>query len=284
MFFSRLMIAGILVIAGASCAKQQRLAENVTVAGTQAAAVEPEKAAYISKLRLALNAAEIPPNLSDKILAADETVFMPDLLAVFEEGDGGLRLLVDKNHSLQPLKYAPDDLVELSRAGAWAIGREGMLLRQPAAEALQEMSLAARREGITLLASSTYRSYDYQVEVYERNVRQSGQVTADRESARPGYSQHQTGLVVDFGSISDDYAKTLAGKWLYANAGRYGWSLSFPDGYEAVTGYRWECWHYRYVGKPLSRFIDTWFDSIQQYGLRFIHEWESVDYAEEVLW
>jgi D-alanyl-D-alanine carboxypeptidase len=199
---------------------------------------------------------------------------MADLDAVFEEGDSRLWELVDKKHTLEPLDYTPDDLVELSRAGAFTIGREGMLLRAPAAAALQEMALAARKDGVTLLASSTFRSYDYQVEVYGRNVRQNGQAQADRESARPGYSQHQTGLVVDFGSITDDYAQTAPGKWLTANAPAYGWSLSFPDGYEEVTGYRWECWHYRYVGKPLARFIDTWFAGIQQYTLQFIYAWE----------
>jgi D-alanyl-D-alanine carboxypeptidase len=284
MIFSHLMITGVLaVIAFSSCAKQQRVAENVAIIGNPAmnGIIEPDKAAYQSKLSRVLAASAIPPNLADRI-QAEEAVFMPDLLAVFEEGDPWLRRLVDKTHPLDPLQYVPSDLVELSRDGAWTIAREGMLLRYPAAAALQEMALAARGEGLTLLASSTYRSYDYQVEVYGRNVRQSGQATADRESARPGYSQHQTGLVVDFGSISDDYAKTPAGKWLYANASRYGWSLSFPDGYEAVTGYRWECWHYRYAGKALSRFIDTWFGTIQQYALQFIHEWESDDDAFDI--
>jgi D-alanyl-D-alanine carboxypeptidase len=277
MIFPQLLVAGVLVImAFSACAKPPRVAENVLVVEEAPGVAEPESA-YISKLRRVLAASGIPQNISDKILASDEAVFMPDLFAVFEEGDPYLWLLVDKTHPLEPLKYVPSDLVELSRDGAFTIAREGMLLRYPAAVALDELALAARNEGLTMLASSTYRSYDYQVEVYERNVRQSGQATADRESARPGYSQHQSGLVVDFGSITDDYAKTQAGKWLYANASEYGWSLSFPDGYEALTGYRWECWHYRYVGKPLARFIDTWFGAIQQYALQFIHEWESAN-------
>jgi D-alanyl-D-alanine carboxypeptidase len=227
-----------------------------------------------SRLQKALNAAQIPIDMMDGILQADEAAFMADLDAVFEEGDPHLWELIDKKHTLNPIKYVPDDLVELSRNGAFAVGRNGMLLRMPAAAALQEMSLAAREDGVTLLASSAYRSYDYQVEVYERNVRQNGQAQADRESARPGYSQHQSGLVIDFGSITDDFAKTAAGKWILTNAPVYGWSISFPDGYEEVTGYRWESWHYRYVGKPLARFIGTWFAGIQQYGLQFIYAWE----------
>jgi D-alanyl-D-alanine carboxypeptidase len=233
-----------------------------------------QKSTDTERLRTTLIAAEIPTTLSEIILREDETAFRPDFFAILEESDAYLRLLVDKQHPLTPEKYVPPDLVELTNEGAFRVGRRGLLLRYPAAAALQEMADDARQEGITLLASSAYRSYDYQVDVYARNVRESGQYQADRESARPGYSQHQTGLVIDFGSITDDYAKTPAGKWLYANASAYGWSLSFPEGYEALTGYRWECWHYRYVGKALARFIDTWFGGVQQYALRFIYEWE----------
>jgi D-alanyl-D-alanine carboxypeptidase len=128
-----------------------------------------------------------------------------------------------------------------------------------------------------LTASSAYRSFDYQTQVYNRNVREMGQEAADRESARPGHSQHQTGLVVDFGSIDDSFAATAAGRWMTVNASRFGWSLSYPNGYEAVTGYRWESWHYRYVGKDLAAFIDKYFNGIQQYALRFLYEWEQED-------
>jgi D-alanyl-D-alanine carboxypeptidase len=146
-----------------------------------------------------------------------------------------------------------------------------------AAESLEEMAAAALTEGVTLTASSAYRSYAYQQEVYARNVRESGREIADRESARPGRSQHQTGLALDFGSIDDSFAGTSAGRWIAANAGRFGWSLSFPDGYEEVTGYRWESWHYRYVGRELAFFIETYFGGIQQYALRFIYEWERTE-------
>ena len=138
------------------------------------------------------------------------------------------------------------------------------------------MAAAAWAEGLSLTVASSYRSYDYQVEVYARNVASDGQEEADRVSARPGYSQHQTGLVVDFGPIDNSFANTPGGRWVLANAARFGWSLSFPDGYEAVTGYVWESWHYRYVGLELAAFIDTYFDGIQQYALRFIYEWESL--------
>jgi D-alanyl-D-alanine carboxypeptidase len=217
--------------------------------------------------------AEIPRELSRRLIsaAAESPAFILDLLSCLE-GDPFLRILVDKRHAL-PGGYEPDDLVPLE-GGSYQASRQGLLLRAAAAEALETMSAAARAEGVTLVVSSAYRSYDYQVEVYARNVRESGQETADRESARPGYSQHQTGLAADFGSITDAFAETRAGRWIAANGSRFGWSLSFPAGYEALTGYRWESWHYRYVGQDLAAFINTWFDGIQQYALRFIHEWE----------
>jgi D-alanyl-D-alanine carboxypeptidase len=209
--------------------------------------------------------------------ASASPAFILDLLICLE-GDRYLRTLVDKQHSL-PEGYEPDDLVELrpalGAAGSYQVNREGLMLRKSAADSLGEMAAAARLEGITLVASSAYRSYNYQVEVYNRIVGEMGQEAADRESARPGFSQHQTGLALDFGSIDDSFAETASGRWIAANASRFGWSLSFPKGYEAVTGYRWESWHYRYVGKELAAFIDNYFGGIQQYALRFLHEWEA---------
>ena len=235
---------------------------------------EPIPAGFADTLAGALENAEIPESLARRIRESvmDNPAFILDLLICLE-GDRELRRLVDKGHALPP-GYAPEDLVEL-RPGAYRTGRAGLSLRAAAAASLDEMAAAAKAAGITLTASSAYRSYDYQVEVYNRNVRQMGQEAADRESARPGRSQHQTGLTVDFGSIDDSFAETAAGRWMAANASRFGWSLSFPRGYEAVTGYRWESWHYRYVGRDLAAFIGNYFDGIQQYALRFIHELEA---------
>jgi D-alanyl-D-alanine carboxypeptidase len=230
--------------------------------------------AFDDFLAQVLRAAEIPREMSGRIIgsAAESPGFIMELLICLD-GDPFLRRLVDKQHGL-PDGYEPGDLVALT-GGSYQVSRRGLLLRSAAAEALETMAAAAKAEGVSLIASSAYRSYNYQAEVYARNVRESGQETADRESSRPGYSQHQTGLAVDFGSIDDSFAQTRAGRWILTNGSRFGWSLSFPDGYEEVTGYRWESWHYRYVGPDLASFIDTWFGGVQQYALRFIHEWEA---------
>lgn len=227
----------------------------------------------VNKVKESLYKAGIPQDMVQNIVrAADSGEFFADMNKAMV-GDPYLRFLVDKKHAL-PDNYKPSDLVELNEGGAYRAGRSGLMLRQAAEQSLEKMARAAQTEGVTLVASSAYRSYQYQVTVYNRNVREMGEEAADRESARPGNSQHQTGLVIDFGSIDDSFAQTKAGKWLLANAGKFGWSLSFPDGYEEITGYRWESWHYRYVGTALSHFIDAYFNGIQQYALQFLHEWE----------
>jgi D-alanyl-D-alanine carboxypeptidase len=239
--------------------------------------VQDEREAFIEDFwRWTFGDAGLPPELSKKVVdsATEGPGFIMELLTVLEE-DPYLYILVDKTHALpegSTGSYTPGDLVEL-KAGSYAVARNGLMLRKAAADALEEMAAAALADGVKLTAGSAYRSYEYQVEVYERNVREMGQAAADRESAPPGHSQHQLGLVVDFSPIDDSFAQTAAGRWVSANAGRFGWSLSFPDGYEAATGYRWESWHYRYVGKDLARFAGEYFDDVQQYALQFIHGW-----------
>ncbi|MDR0374672.1 MAG: M15 family metallopeptidase [Treponema sp.] len=226
------------------------------------------------KVERVLKKAGIPPDIAGTIVEMTRSghPFIEDLGATLE-GDPYLRFLVDKQHPL-PQNYEPNDLVPLVQEKTYRIGKNDLRLRSFVEASLEEMAKAAKVDGVTLLASSSYRSYDYQATVYNRNVREMGKEAADRESAPPGRSQHQTGLVADFGSIDDTFAETKAGKWLLVHASEFGWSLSFPDGYEDVTGYRWESWHYRYVGVPLARFIDSYFSGIQQYALQFLHEWE----------
>ncbi|MBY0222193.1 MULTISPECIES: M15 family metallopeptidase [Sporosarcina] len=128
--------------------------------------------------------------------------------------------------------------------------------------AFDEMAAAAATSGINLQAFSTYRSYDYQVTLYNRYVERDGREAADRYSARPGYSEHQTGLAFDIGEVnhekhwaSTSFGDTEAAKWLGANANQYGFILRYPEGKEEITGYMHESWHYRYVGKEKAEQI-----------------------------
>jgi len=225
----------------------------------------------------ALSASQLPENIKSDIrnLLTVNSAFTAELDSILDKTkdnfDPYLFFLVDKDHSLGE-DYAPDDLVEL-KSGSYLVNRTGLMLRSKAAQSLEEMSAAAKAEGLTLVASSSYRSYVYQKEVYSTWVRQLGQEAADRVSARPGYSQHQLGTTLDFGSITNDFAQTREGVWLSANAWKFGWSLSYPRDFEHITGYSWESWHFRYVGKEIASFIEKYFEGVQQYALRFIHEY-----------
>ena len=247
---------------------------NFYKAGQGTVDIDPDRGAYVEDYwRLIFGEAGIPDKLARNVAASvlESPSFVMELLMILQQ-DPFTYYLVDKQHPL-PDGYEPDDLVTL-QAGLYRLDQSGIRLRKIAADALQEMATAAARDGITLVIGSAYRSAAYQAQVYERAVKAGGKETADRESAQSGKSQHQLGLVVDFSPIDDAFAATPASKWLLENASRFGWSLSFPDGYEEATGYRWESWHYRFVGKDLTLFIDKYFDGIQQYALQFIHAWQ----------
>ena len=212
----------------------------------------------------------------------NKTEFIKDLYAILEEektfraDDKSLFFLIDKKHTASS-SYAPKDLVSLKKNSLFDLNKAGMKIRAEAYSALNEMAQAALNEGIRLLVSSAYRSYSYQENLFNYWVSVDGLEEAERESSRPGTSQHQLGTAVDFGSISDDFDKTQMGQWIYKNAADYGWSLSFPKGYEDVTGYRWECWHFRYIGKNACRFQQKWFGGIQQFMLEFIDCWKNTN-------
>ena len=212
----------------------------------------------------------------------NKTEFIKDLYAILEKektfraDDKSLFFLIDKKHAASS-SYVPKDLVSLKKNGLFDLNKDGMEIRKEAYSALNEMAQAALNDGIRLLVSSAYRSYSYQENLFNYWVSVDGLEEAERESARPGTSQHQLGTAVDFGSISDDFDKTQMGQWVYKNAADYGWSLSFPKGYEDVTGYRWECWHFRYIGKNACRFQQKWFGGIQQFMLEFIDCWKNTN-------
>lgn len=125
--------------------------------------------------------------------------------------------------------------------------------------AFQEMAAEAKLSGYELIAFSTYRSFDYQTQLYDRYVTNDGQEAADRYSARPGYSEHQTGLAFDIGEqhfeqhfARESFGETEAGKWVAANAHKYGFIMRYPNGAEKITGYMYEPWHFRYIGVELA--------------------------------
>ncbi len=184
-----------------------------------------------------------------------------------------LLILVDKTHGLSS-NYIPPDLVELKKYSL-TISKHYLKLRSIVMPDLLAMAESARNNGIEIVISSTYRSYAYQKRLYNYYVQKEGREKADRESARPGHSQHQLGTAIDFGNIDDSFLNTPQGKWLMKNAWLYGFSLSYPPGEEKITGYRFEPWHYRYVGREAAKLIKEYFDNSQQRFLEFYNKYKN---------
>jgi zinc D-Ala-D-Ala carboxypeptidase len=163
-----------------------------------------------------------------------------------------LWVVVNKQRPLNPLDYAPADLVGLTLP-------EGGQMRAEAAAQVEALAAQFTAEtGQQFRTVSSYRSYSRQVDVYNGWVSRLGQEAADLTSARPGHSEHQTGFVIDFGAVPAQcdldqcFADTTQGSWLAANAYKWGFILRYPNGYTDITGYEFEPWHYRYVGVELA--------------------------------
>ncbi len=114
--------------------------------------------------------------------------------------------------------------------------------------AFNKMQSDAAAQGLTIWNASGFRSYDLQASLYKRYSDRDGKDAADRYSARPGHSEHQTGLAIDLNEITSSFANTAEGKWISENCHKYGFILRYPAGKEAQTGYMYEPWHIRYVG------------------------------------
>ena len=164
-----------------------------------------------------------------------------------------LWVVVDKLRPLHPPSFVPPDLVTVHVPHT-----NPPILRRAAATAAERLFAAAAKAGIHLASNSTYRPYQDQRRIYAGDVQRLGVAGADRLTARPGYSEHQTGLAMDIGTASGHcdldpcFARTPEGRWLAADAWRYGFVLRYPDGQEPVTGIEFEPWHYRYVGSTLA--------------------------------
>jgi zinc D-Ala-D-Ala carboxypeptidase len=227
----------------------------------------------LPKVNAALESTHIPESekvLIKKRINANQSRFITSVesIQMVRKNDPMLLYKVDKSKPL-PQGYAPDDLLLLEGTDL-SLSRKGHMLRKPALQALVAMDKAARADGVTLLVSSAYRSFDYQVGLFDRNVKELGKAQAAMVSAMPGHSQHQLGTAIDFGSITDAFAETKASRWLSLNARRFGFSLSFPKGMTEITGYAWESWHYRYIGKEAAALEEEYFGGVQQYLLLFL--------------
>lgn len=162
-------------------------------------------------------------------------------------------VVVDKKRPLRPKSWIPQDLVTP------AVPHTNVpQLRKPAATALVTMFAAAKRDGIRLVSLSAYRSYSTQQSIFERNIASLGRAKTLQLTAKPGYSEHQTGLADDVGDggscdLQVCFESRPAAKWLSANSWRYGFIQRYPLGFTKITGIQVEPWHFRYIGTSLAR-------------------------------
>ncbi len=261
-----LALAGLALLLGACSGRDAQIADPGQGQPSDSAALHPSFS--FSQVEFTELIAALPEENQDSILAR-QAAFLNQLALLAAEPEE-LTWLVGKEHPLAA-DHAPDDLVDLDDyADRLNLSRTGHRLRQIVLPDLLAMVDAARSDGVTLLISSAYRSYEYQETLYQYWVDQLGQEEADRVSARPGTSQHQLGTAIDFGCICDEFAETDAGKWIIANGWKFGFSLSYPDGYEDLTGYSYESWHFRYIGKIAARMEREFFAGIQQHLTEFV--------------
>jgi zinc D-Ala-D-Ala carboxypeptidase len=160
--------------------------------------------------------------------------------------------------------YKPPDRVSIFNAGVTGGGQ----VRRVAFDDLKAMATAARKAGVPLGNVSAYRSYRQQVELFDQYADGYGFKKAVTFSARPGHSEHQLGLAIDFaaaGTSTFVNERTPTGRWLAKNAWKYGWLMSYPDGKEKVVCYSYEPWHYRYVGRELAEKIHDSGLTIREY-------------------
>ncbi|MGI4895664.1 MAG: M15 family metallopeptidase [Janthinobacterium lividum] len=162
-------------------------------------------------------------------------------------------VVINKQHPLIPAGYVPR---VLSTVGGKQVA--GVIVPD-----LTALLGAAQADGVELTLTSGYRSHDYQRSVHDNAVEREGFAAAESYSARPGYSEHQTGLAVDFGSstqpkcaVQDCFQGTTEAHWLAANAKRFGFLLRYPGDRIQVTGYAAESWHYRWIGVDLAQQMD----------------------------
>lgn len=190
---------------------------------------------YADTQKLPFTLKVVKPNEDDKIIDDNHFVTLKGFQGEIIDGvtyiDG--TLIVNKTYSL-PSTY-------------------GNGLTKETKEAFNKLQSAALLDGFNIYITSGFRSYERQVTLYNNYVKRDGKEAADTYSARPGHSEHQSGLTFDVNEVSDKFHNTPEANWLSENCYKYGFILRFPNGKENETGYKYESWHFRYVGEELAK-------------------------------
>ena len=178
-----------------------------------------------------------------------------------------LLVLVNKYNRL-PENFTQYNLVDMSRV--YTDGAKQYLLVDTAYEKYAQMADAARKEGLSMRVVSSYRTESYQAGLYNNKLYSTGRVNADNYSARPGHSEHQTGLAVDINSTKGSFEYTSEFKWLQQHAHEYGFIMRYPRGKEWITGYAYEPWHYRFVGVDAATVIHNEGITYEEYYAKYV--------------
>ncbi len=179
-----------------------------------------------------------------------------------ETKDKGILTIVNKYNYISK-DYIPSNLIEIN----------GLYINKEAYDNYLLMKNDMKKEGLHIRIISAYRSYDYQESLYEKYLQKEDQKIVDTYSARAGYSEHHTGLAIDIDNEKQSYNKFYMTKefiWMNNNAHKYGFILRYPKDKEKITGYSYEPWHYRYVGKEIAEYIKKHNSTFEEYYYEFI--------------
>jgi len=179
-------------------------------------------------------------------------------------------VLVNRDYPISK-DYVPGDLVVPDVPFSFYGTYEKSYVREDAARALEKLFKGAQEKGYTLKAVSAYRSYERQTQIYENNLNTRGEEITNKVSAKPGTSEHQTGLAIDVScdsvgcGLEENFGDTEEGKWLKNNCYKYGFAIRYPKDKTHITGYSYEPWHIRFVGKYLSRHLSENGITLEEY-------------------
>lgn len=205
----------------------------------------------------------VPEPTTEEIIEED---LLKDTTYIDDEGNTVIKntddtlVLVNKNRNLPP-DYKPEDLVIPNVRFPFEETLEKKYMRKEAANALEELFNQADEEDIYLFAISGYRSYNTQSYLFNTRAERDGFEEANKLTAYPGQSEHQTGLAMDLScqslgfTLEQDFGQTIEGKWLKENAHKFGFIIRYPKEAVDITGYSYEPWHIRYVGKEVAKEI-----------------------------
>lgn len=219
------------------------LATAFVLAMVRIRVVELRNAATLSESEFAANVASSRAIVAEK----ERRIVEAQEISNTHRDPTKIDVVVNKKNPLVPIDYIPS-VVSVDCAGNGTI-----TVQELVKDDLTALCDAANAAGVPLTASTAYRSYDFQSTLYNQYVAESGQAEADTFSARPGYSEHQTGFAVDFrvpnGAKLSDFTGTAQQKWLAVHGPEYGFIQRYTEANSSETGYDAESWHYRYIGR-----------------------------------